>query len=128
MANKSKAKGTRAESKVVKYLIDHGISAKRKALSGNKDEGDIGVEFYGTDITLEVKTGKMTDNYSRKQLEEWLRQTEVEGKNSDTRSALVIVRYRRKIDDAEVIWKKDNGIMLIYLDDFVRELSSRSMW
>ena len=42
--NKSKQKGTRAETKVVRYLEDHGIKARRKALAGSKDEGDI--EIY----------------------------------------------------------------------------------
>lgn len=120
MSNPSKKKGTAAETKVVKYLNELGIDAKRKALTGNKDEGDI--EFstkLGNSIILEVKTGKMTANYNRAKLIEWLRQTRIEQENSGATAAyLVIVRYGRKIDDAEVWWRNDNGKHMMYLDEF----------
>lgn len=116
MANKNKAKGTRAESRVVKYLESHGIKAKRKALSGSKDEGDI--EIPELNYCLEVKTGKQTANYNRSQLNEWLRQTYDEAKNAFQIGFLVIVRYNRKIEDAEV-WMKHPGeskMTMRYLD------------
>lgn len=123
MSNKSKAKGTRAESRVVKYLLDHGIEAKRKALAGKDDEGDI--ELPKHDLILEVKTGKMTDKYSRSQLDEWIRQSIVEGDNSNSCGLLVIVRYNRAMKDAEV-WEWDpfsESREMVYLDEFVRYLS-----
>lgn len=118
MSNPSKKKGTAAETRVVRYLEKHGIPAKRKALTGSKDEGDIQVDG---NVTLEVKAGKQTQNYNRTQLDEWIRQAIEEGKNCGQRSYLVIVRYNRKIDDAEV-WTKDkkNGrYTMMYLSDFV---------
>lgn len=121
MGNKSKAKGTRAESRVVKYLESHGIEARRKALSGSKDEGDI--ELPKWNICLEVKAGKQTANYSRSQFEEWMRQSREEEKNSGQRCYLVIVRYNRKIDDAEV-YLDTNPTLFRYLDDWCKQKAS----
>ena len=117
MANPSKDKGTRAESKVVSYFKEAGLDAVRKALTGSADKGDIQLDGY----SLEVKTGKQTANPSRSQLEEWLRQSEVESANANEPCYLVVVRYRRSIKDAEV-WHRDSGNVLHmqYLDDFVQ--------
>lgn len=124
MANKNKAKGTRAESRVVKYLESHDIKAKRKALSGSKDEGDI--ELPELDMCLEVKTGKQTANYNRTQLNEWLRQRKVEAINSGLPCYLVIVRYGRKISDAEVWYQGDpTGARVVrYLDEWCDMISN----
>lgn len=124
MSNKSKAKGTRGETRVVKFLTARGIAAKRRALSGSADQGDIEVTSKGKTITLEVKTGKMTSNPSRSQIAEWLRQTKVETENARCDAGyLVIVRYGRHIKDAEVYrlgygeWQE-----MIYLDQFAELL------
>ncbi len=93
MANPSKAKGTRAETKVVRFLQGHGISASRRALHGNKDVGDIIVQRpYSGPIILEIKAGKQTANPSRSQLEEWLNQAWTEQRNAEMHCVLVIVR------------------------------------
>lgn len=107
MANKSKAKGTRAETKIVKYLNTLGIDAKRQPLKGNKDEGDIIINFRSGEEEwhwiIEVKAGKQTANPSRSQIEEWLRQTSVETMNSNADvGILIVVRYGRKLVDADV--------------------------
>lgn len=103
MANKSKAKGTRAESAVVKYFRDHGIQAERRALTGSKDEGDIKIINKAGKIRIvEVKAGKQTQNPNRTQLEEWLRQARAEEFNSGISCALCVVRYNRKLIDADV--------------------------
>lgn len=103
MGNKNKAKGTRAESAVVKYLKDHGIQAERRTLTGNKDQGDIKViDASGNAWIIEVKTGKQTHNPSRSQLEEWMRQTREEAYNAGMHGILCVVRYNRKIVDADV--------------------------
>lgn len=107
MGNPNKAKGTRAETEVVRYLQAHGIEARREVLHGNKDHGDIHLEKSGEKFIAEVKTGKQTYNYSRSQLLEWLRQTEEEAINAGTTNGvLVIKRYQRMIDDAEVWWTR----------------------
>lgn len=122
MANKSKAKGTAAETKVARYLSGRGLPTKRKALAGSLDEGDLCMTLpNGKEITIEVKTGKQTWNYNRRQMMDWKLQTLVEGANSHCRAVLVIVRYRRLFRDSEV-WmpNRDNkGWTMMYLDEFV---------
>lgn len=124
MANPSKAKGTRAETRVVQYLKCHSIFAERKALAGSADQGDLRIITKdGKEITAEVKTGKQTHNYSRKDFETWKEQTIIEGINSRCPSVLIIVRYRRCITDAEV-WlpNKTTGWTMMYLNEFVKEI------
>lgn len=124
MANPNKKKGTAAETRVVRYLAAHGLFAERRALSGSKDNGDIKlVAADGTEYTLEVKTGKQTENYNRTQFEEWFRQAIEEGANSGCEAALIIVRYRRSIEDAEVYCPSPCGIVKTYLDSFSKILS-----
>lgn len=116
MANKSKAKGTVAETKVVRFLGEHGIEAKRKALAGSNDEGDIEIVGYG--ISLEVKAGKQTANPNRSQIDEWMRQALVEGGNSNTVCFLCIVRYNRRLKDSDIYIASRIGRRHMYLDEF----------
>ena len=117
MANKSKQKGTRAETKVVRFLESQGLPAKRKALSGSQDQGDI--ELVGRRISIEVKAGKQTASPNRSALEEWLRQSKVEGDNSNTLCVLCVLRYNRRIEDADVYIQHENGIKEhLFLDEF----------
>lgn len=128
MANKSKKKGTRAETSVVRFLESYGFKARRKTLKGNKDEGDI--ELFDapglcSPITIEVKAGQQTANPNRAQLEEWLRQARIEGENSGQQCVLCVVRYRRKLKDADVYLQYENeyapGEIIrehMYLDEF----------
>lgn len=122
MANKSKAKGTRFETRVVKFLATYGLEAKRKALAGNEDRGDIEVEGKWM---LEVKAGKQTANPSRTQLTEWMRQTQVEEKNSGQPGWLVVARANRAIADADVYQWCANGWLHQYLDEFAEDLVKR---
>lgn len=122
MSNPSKQKGTRAETKVVRYLKEHGVDARRKALSGSKDEGD--VELPELCVSLEVKSGKQTDKYNRAQLNEWLRQAREEQENARQRCYLVVARHGRSVKDYEVWWKMhpDSKVMQMqYLDDWTEE-------
>lgn len=124
--NKSKAKGTRAETKVVRFGESLGLKLRRKALAGSKDEGD--VEFYGgtprlsTPIAIEVKAGKQTANPTRGQLEAWLNQAKVEAENSGQKCVLCVVRFGRSIKDADVwnVYEDDWGEVRshMYLDEF----------
>lgn len=128
MANPSKVKGTRAETKVVRYLDDHGIRVERKALAGAADVGDLRLFLPdGTEVTVEVKAGKQTQNYPRSRVAEWRRQTLVESENSGCPAMLVIVRYNRKLSDAEVWmpnsqWGGQVGWTMAYLDEFAMEM------
>lgn len=90
MANKSKTKGTAAETRVVKYLKDHGFTeAKRIALHGSKDMGDVevGTGFH----ILEVKAGKQAGNVNRKLFEEWKAQTLTEQGNQRTDKSMSLI-------------------------------------
>ncbi len=132
MSNPSKAKGTRAETKVKRYFNDHGLRCERKALAGSDDEGDLRLYLDdGTEVTIEVKAGKQTINYSRAKFNEWKQQTLAEAKNSQCAALLVIVKFRRKLMDAEVWWPKpgtieDDGTSpcwtMMYIDDFVKSI------
>lgn len=102
MSNPSKAKGTRAETQVVRFLRERGLPASRRPLHGSKDEGDIIVHCpFGEPVVLEVKAGKQTQNPNRKQLAEWLDQAWVERSNSGMQCILVVVRYNRRLKDAD---------------------------
>lgn len=124
MSNPSKEKGTKAETRVVRFLQDHGIGASRKALTGSNDCGDIDVIAfgYGSDLVFEVKSGKQTLNPSRKQLDEWMRQTIVEGKNAGCDAILVVARHGKNPADYDVWVPNRNSMCLThwYLDDWCK--------
>ena len=122
MANPSKQKGTRAETRVVRYLEEHGFVARRLALAGSNDPGDI--EAYAPDSTdkiiIEVKGGIQTQAPRRSQIEEWCRQAKVEGCNSEAKeSVLVIVRYKRALEDADVYIPYADNREHWFFDDWV---------
>jgi hypothetical protein len=123
MANPSKQKGTRAETRVVRYLEEHGFVARRQALAGSNDPGDI--EVYAPDkmdkMIFEVKGGKQTAAPNRSQINEWLRQTHVEAKNSNAKGFLCIVRWHRNLCDADVYWQPEGGKVRwhMYLDEWI---------
>ena len=125
MANPSKAIGTRAETKVARYLTGHGFHTERKALAGSSDKGDLRmVREDGSEVTVEVKAGRQTDGYPRGLLRIWQGQTDEESANSGWPAILVIMRYRRRVSDAEVWMRVDVGHgsewVMTYLDDYVR--------
>lgn len=143
MSNPSKKKGTAAETKVVKFLREHGIEASRVALNGSKDIGDIHFEADGSIHLLEVKAGEQTKAPSRSQIEEWIRQANTERDNLYKRNEemgsyqyifayLVVVRHGRKIQDADVYCHHNYGIKMIrprdhwYLDEFAEYFTDKS--
>lgn len=125
--NKSKKKGTRAETAVVKALVAAGLDAKRVALSGNKDNGDVLLDLDGIDFTIEVKSGKMTANPNRSQIVDWVEQAAIESENAGTHGGLlIVVRYNRKLSDADVWRQADddpNLLLHMYFDDWVESMT-----
>lgn len=125
MSNPSKAKGTRAETKVANYLTANGLRTARRPLAGSADKGDLCMLLpSGEEVTLEVKAGKQTQNFPRSRMDRWKRETLQEGRNAKSRCALVVVRYKRSFDDAEVWlpnsqWGGVNGWTMIHMDMFV---------
>lgn len=123
MVNKAKAKGTAGETRVVRFLHEHGFAASRVVMKGSKDQGDIHVDgpLGQPAIILEVKSGQQTQNVSRKQREDWLKETEVEGRNAGTPYAyLVVAKHRSPVHDYHV-WSSD-GSRFWYLDQFIKYL------
>jgi Holliday junction resolvase len=103
MSNPSKQKGTRAETKVVRYLQSCGFTARRQALAGSDDQGDIeAIAPSGDKFIIEVKAGKQTAAPNRSQIESWCEQAMTEANNAGGKPALVIVRYNRSLWDADV--------------------------
>lgn len=122
---RSKAIGTRHETAVVGFLENYGIKARRVALAGNKDCGD--VEIEGTvPCMMEVKSGKQTANPNRLLLAEWMRQASVEARNSGKPCVLCVVRYNRRIKDAEVYFKWHGLVARMYLDEFAQFIKYKS--
>lgn len=90
--SKQRAKGTAAETAVVRYLQDHGFPyAERRALHGTADRGD--VTGLGP-IVLEVKNHKTID------LAGWLRELETEMVNAGAETGAVVAKRRGTTDAA----------------------------
>lgn len=126
--SRSKAIGTRGETKVTRYFCANGLPTERKALAGSNDKGDLRTFLKdGTEVTVEVKAGKQTSNYPRSRVEEWRKQTLAESENSGCPAILVIIRYNRLFEDAEVWMPNDqwsilpNGWTMMYINEFVQQ-------
>ena len=94
--SKSKAIGTRAESALVAFLIANGVPAKRVALSGALDQGDVHAwpTNQGARVVIEVKSGKQTSNPTHRQLQEWLAEAHREADNVPDADVAVLVTKR----------------------------------
>lgn len=92
MTNKPKAIGTAAETAVKRVLLPYFPEARRNALAGNKDEGDIG---GCGDFMFEVKGGEAAKDINAPvQLAEWLGQTEVEKLNAAKPFGVLVTQRR----------------------------------
>lgn len=88
--SKQRAKGTAAETAVVRYLQAHGFPhAERRALHGVNDMGDI--TGCGP-LVLEVKNHKTMD------LAGWIRELEAEMANADVDLGSVVIKKRGTTD------------------------------
>jgi hypothetical protein len=79
MTNPPKHRGTAAETAAVRYLLAHGVDAKRVALKGNKDEGDL--HILGGRIVAEVKSRRTWQ--SPAQLDKWMAEADKEASRVD---------------------------------------------
>ena len=78
MANKAKMKGTTFETATKKYLEEHGFEARRTALSGAKDTGDLEItKPFLAIVENKAYKGELTES----QETEFRKQTEVEAIN-----------------------------------------------
>jgi len=84
MVNRSKDKGTKAETAVVDYLRTQGYGyAERRPLNGNTDRGDI-TGMPG--VVIEVKAA------ARYEIGAWLRETEIERVNARADIGVLLVK------------------------------------
>lgn len=81
--SKSKAKGTTAEREVVRYLQNWWPAAERRALSGNKDKGDV-AGIPG--VVIEVKAAKT------QLITAWQRETKTEMHNAGATVCMLVVK------------------------------------
>jgi Holliday junction resolvase len=87
VSTKSKAKGTAAEREVVNYLKNWWPAAERRALSGNKDKGDV-AGIPG--VVVEVKAAV------RQELAKWQRETLAEMANASAERCMLVVKQPYK--------------------------------
>lgn len=83
MTNRSKQRGTTAEREVVKYLQNWWPAAERRALSGNKDKGDV-AGIPG--VVVEVKAAQT------QLLTKWQKETAAEQANADAARCMLVVK------------------------------------
>ena len=83
---KPKDKGTRFETQVTRWLVDHGHRAVRRVLHGSADEGDVGAVINGRPVTIEAKDRK------RIELLKWFEEAEREAANGGGVPMLVLHR------------------------------------
>ncbi len=91
--SKQRAKGTAAETAVVRYLQDNGfIHAERRALHGINDKGDI-TGIPG--VVIEVK------NHAKLTLAEWVKELQQEMVNADADFGFVVAKKKGTTNPAE---------------------------
>lgn len=92
MVNRRKNIGTAAETAVRKFLLPYFPEARRNALQGSQDQGDLG--GLGV-VCAEVKGGDAARNLnSPALLEDWMKQTEAEVRNSGMKYGVLVVQRR----------------------------------
>lgn len=86
MANRSKQKGTAAETAVVNWLREHGHPyAERRTLSGSQDRGDIsGIPG----LCVEVK------NCARWEAAQWVTEATIEAANAGVPVGVVVAKKK----------------------------------
>lgn len=115
----AKAKGTKFEGDIVKYLIDCGFSdARRIVLHGGKDEGDIQLgEVNNPRFVIEAKNyGK---EYPYKMIEDFVQEAHTEYKNAHKDqhlnqycALLIAKRVNLGVADSWLCWKNEYGITI----------------
>lgn len=115
--SKSKAKGTTAETAVVRYLQNWWPDAERRALSGNKDKGDVaGIP----NVCVEIKAAK------KQLIGPWRRETLTEMENAGAMACMLVVKrpYRGVAEwDAHIPREQLGGPLRGALGDGERSLT-----
>jgi len=95
--NRSKAKGTAAETAVRVAAEAAGLPAVRVALAGAGDQGDVWVfpEGNGAKVCIEVKAGEQAANPSWGQIDKWFREAETQAARVSDCDMAVLVCKRK---------------------------------
>lgn len=95
--NRSKAKGTAAETAVVRYMLSRGITATRAPLHGSQDRGDVWAfpTDHGHRLVIEVKAGDQTANPTMVQVRAWQHEVNIEAARVPDADAAVLVLKRK---------------------------------
>lgn len=109
--NRSKAKGTAAESAVVTFLRANGFPhAERRALAGADDLGDV---LVTAGVIVECKAGAAAEQASDGQIAAWLDETERERVNANAALALLVTKRKGKgAANAGQWWAHLRGVAL----------------
>lgn len=100
MSRRPKDIGTAGESAARRFLVDDGWpDCERRALTGNRDTGDLTV-CRSPLIIAEVKAGQQADKASPKVIDAWLEQTDTEAVHAGADLGVLIVarKYRNPRD------------------------------
>lgn len=110
MSHPSKAKGTRGETAWVRAVRHFGYEqAERRALHGRNDIGDVQM---CPGFIAEVKCGEAAKRASRRQIVDWMRETELERVNAGADLAVLVTQragygYDRALHWDAHLWVED---------------------
>lgn len=93
MTNKPKKIGTAAETAVVNAAVDAGIIARRVALAGTQDQGDVHLA-HGR-VVVEVKAGNAAHTASMAQVAAWYEEAALEASRVTAADMAVLVVKRK---------------------------------
>lgn len=129
MANKPKQKGTTFETACVKMFKVAGIEARRLALGGANDLGDLEVK---TDEECYIVECKCYKGFSRGKVEEWRHQACTEAVNYKKAfgiqawPVLIVSQHGKSNNDSYAHFLSEGEWMQMYLDEFIRMLKEEN--
>ena len=112
----AKARGSKFETDVLKWLRSKGILAERLRLAGAKDEGDLVAIVSGKPYVFELKATARLDlpQFWREATEEAVNYAQARGLSQVPPAYVIVKRRNASIDQAWVIqtldkWVEGNG-------------------
>lgn len=120
--SRSKDKGTRFETAVVRYLrAALGDGIERRTLGGANDRGDVsGVRAHGRPVVIECKST------SRLEVARYLREVEAERGNDDALAGVVVCKRIGITDDPRAgVAALGQQLVLMTLEDFTALVSGQ---
>lgn len=118
MKTKPRDIGTSAETAAKRWLVDDGWpDCERRALTGNRDTGDLTVCRRPL-IIAEVKAGHAADKASPKVIADWLEQTDTEAVHAGADlGVLIVARKYRNPRDWDAYMRACDWVLLLTGDE-----------